>query len=259
LRPGRGAEARDDLRQRITTGHYQPGDRLPRLVDLMATYNIKSRAVMDRILRDLVGEGLLTVIQGSGIYVRRRHLVRRDLVAGIRLEYRRALVGDTSEGLFEAMTGTDNPHVQPSYARIDAPLRVADLLGIEPDAPVLERTFRYLIDGTPHQVARSYLPTALAAQAGLTGPDVEQRGTSTMAQLHAAGITIGRVHIDIETRMPTADETAALAVPPGTPVYEHWRCMYRPGETVPVEVSTSIVPGDRIAYVLDIDLTGGDQ
>jgi GntR family transcriptional regulator len=259
LRPGRGAEARNDLRQRITTGHYRPGDRLPRLVDLMATYSIKSRAVMDRILRDLVAEGLLTVIQGSGIYVRRRQHVRRDLVANIRLEHQRALADDADGGLFEAMTGIDNPNVQPSYARIGAPLRVADLLGIEPGAPVLERTFKYFIDDTPHQVARSYLPAALAEQAGLTGPHVERPGTSTMTQLHAAGIAIGRVHIDIETRMPTADETAALAVPPGTPVYEHWRCMYRPDDTTPVEVSTSIVPGDRIAYVLDIDLTGGDQ
>lgn len=259
MKPGRGAEARDDLRQRITTGHYRPGDQLPRLVDLMDTYNIRSRAVMDRILRDLVAEGLLTVIQGSGIYVRRRQHVRRDLVAGIRLEHQRALAGDADGGLFEAMTGTDNLNVQPSYARIGAPDRVADLLGIPAGAPVLERTFKYYIDGTPHQIARSYLPTDLAEQAGLTGPHVEQPGASTMTQLHTAGITIGKVHIDIETRMPTADETAALAVPPGTPVYEHWRCMYRPGETTPVEVSTSIVPGDRIAYVLDIDLTGGDQ
>lgn len=262
LKPGKGAEARNDLRQRITTGHYRPGDRLPRLVDLMATYNIRSRAVMDRILRDLVAEGLLTVIQGSGIYVRRRHLVRRDLVAGIRLEYRRAMAAaGTGEGLFEAMTGTDTDalNVTADYAWLGAPHRVAGLLGIPVGAPVLERTFAYSIEGTPHQIARSYLPVDLAAKAGLTSRAVEVKGTSTMAQLHAAGITIGKVHITLETRMPTADETAQLAVSPGTPVYEHWRCMYRPGDTTPVEVSTAIVPGDRIAYVLDIDLAGGEQ
>lgn len=258
MKPGsRATEVANDLRERIAAGEYQPGDRLPRLVDLMDAYGIKSRAVMDRMLRVLVAEGLITVIQGSGIYVRKRHLVRRDLVAGLRLEYLRALSGDSSEGIFEAMTGAHGLHVDPHYAWIGAPERIADLLNIPVGAPVLERTFTYTIGGTPHQIARSYLPVDLAAKAGLTSDKEERRGTSTMAQLYAAGIPIGRARIDIQTRMPTKDETDQLAIPPGTPVYEHWRCMYQRGASTPVEVSTAIVPGDRVAYVLNVDLTEG--
>lgn len=262
-RDAKGTDARDDLRRRITAGEYRPGERLPRMVDLMATYGIRSRAIMNRALQDLVAEGLLTVVHGSGIYVRRRHLVRRDLVAGIRLEYRRAAFGAASgTGLFEAMTDTESDRVSvaASYERIGAPRRAADLLQIPTGAPVLQRTFVYRIDDVPHQIARSYLPAGLADEVGLTGPEIEQTGTSTMAQLHAAGITIGKVQIVIETRMPTADETAALAIPPATPVYEHWRRMYPRGhQDIPVEVSTAVVPGDRIAYVLNIDLTEGPR
>jgi GntR family transcriptional regulator len=76
-----------------------------------------------------------------------------------------------------------------------------------------------------------------------------------MAQLHSGGIDVDRVSLTLETRMPTENETDELAIPPGTPVYEHWRVMHSNGE--PVEVSTAVVPGDRVAYTLDVPLTGG--
>jgi GntR family transcriptional regulator len=155
------------------------------------------------------------------------------------------------------MTGTqaDDLSVTTDYQETGAPESVARLLGVEPGTVVLVRTFRYAIAGTPHQVARSYLPATTAHRAGLTAPESERPGIGTIAQLLMAGIAVGRINITLETRMPSADETAALAIPPGTPIYEHWRVMYRQGEpTTPVEVSTAIVPGDRVAYVLDFDL-----
>jgi GntR family transcriptional regulator len=99
------------------------------------------------------------------------------------------------------------------------------------------------------------MPAETADRAGLTSPESERPGIGTIAQLLTAGITVGRVHITLETRMPSARETAELDVAPGTPVYEHWRVMHQQGkDAVPAEVSTTVVPGDRIAYVLDVDL-----
>jgi GntR family transcriptional regulator len=223
----------------------------------METYDVRSRSALDRAIRELEAEGLVTVVHGSGIYVRRRHVVRRDLVAGIKLEYQRAKAGIVAGGMFEAMTGTpaEDLTIDIEYERTGAPERVAGMLGVDAGAPVLVRTFRYRIDGTPHQVARSYLPVETADRAGLTSPESERPGVGTIAQLLAAGIAVGRVHITLETRMPSAQETAELDVAPGTPVYEHWRVMHQQGKDgVPAEVSTTVVPGDRIAYVLDIDL-----
>jgi GntR family transcriptional regulator len=225
----------------------------------MATYGIRSKSVLDRALRDLESEGLLTLRQGSGIYVRKRRVVTRDLVAGLRLEHQRAMTGTIAGGLFEAMTGTeaDDLSVTTEYARIGAPDRVARALGVAPGTPVLERTFWYVIGGEPHQVARSYLPVETADRAGLISPASERPGVGTMAQLHQAGITVGLVKSVIETRMPSTEEASRLAIHPGTPVYEHWRVMYRQdAPAVPVEVSTAIVPGDRIAYVVEVNLGG---
>ncbi|MFI6069944.1 GntR family transcriptional regulator [Micromonospora sp. NPDC051227] len=246
-------EVENDLRRRVENGEFQPGTRLPRLADLMAEYGMKSRSAMDRALRALVAEGLLTIRQGSGIYVRQRHVVQRDFIAGLRMEYAQAIRDEVTEGgLFEAMTGTKT-EVSTSYELIDADSRVAELLKIEAGTPLLMRTFRYTINGLTHQVSRSMMSTDLAQAAGLSSPSSERPGVGTIMQLRRAGRTPNRAQIMLETRMPSTVERDQLDVGRGTPIYEHWRVLSQDGE--PLEVSTALVPGDRVAYVLNVDLT----
>ena len=241
------------LRSLIADGIYAPGERIPTVQELMITYEVKSRATLDRALRDLESEGLITRRHGSGMFVRERGPITRDLIAGLKLEHRRAAQGDTDGGLFEAMTAT-KVDVAVEYAEIPAPKRAAEALGLPASTEVLKRRFRYVgaEDGRPHQVTRSYLPLGTARAANLTGPESEVPGTGTMAQLRQAGIGIDRVRLHLESRMPTAGETADLEIPPGTPVFELWRTMFS-GDTA-AEVSVGVVPGDRIAYVLNVDL-----
>lgn len=250
---GAATEVEQDLRRRIESGEFRPGSQLPKLTDLMAHYGVRSRGVMDRAIRTLVGDGLLVSRQGSGIYVRKRHVVRRDLIAGLHLEYDRAIRDEVAKGgLFEAMTGANDLDVSISYELVDAADRVAELLSVQPGTPLLARSFRYTIAGRPHQLTRSFMTTELAQRAGLSSPGSERPGIGTIAQLRKAGSTPDHVSINLETRMPTADERDQLAISRGTPVYEHWRVMSKDG--TPVEVSTAIVPGDRVAYVLNVDL-----
>ncbi|MFI7074922.1 GntR family transcriptional regulator [Micromonospora sediminicola] len=243
----------DDLRKQIHEGKYQPGDRLPRVAELMATYDTRSRATLDRALQKLVAEGLLTVVHGSGIYVRRRQVVRRDLLAGVRMEYEAARRGaEVQAGLFEAMTGTD-AKVDVTYEHAFAPEHIARLLDVDVECRLLVRTFRYVVEGNPHQVARSYLPAETAQRIGLSSADDERPGVGTIAHLIAGGIAVDRAELAFESRVPTAAEAADLAIPGGTSVFEHWRTLYRGCE--PVEVSTAIVPGDRVAYKISVNFT----
>jgi len=242
-----------DLRRRIEAGEFAPGDRLPKLVDLMAEYSVKSRSAMDRALRTLASEGLLTIRQGSGIYVTKRHVVHRDLVANLRIEHERAVRGEVPDhGLFETNTGVGDVEVTTSYELVNASPAVAERLQVAAGTPLLARTFKFAIAGLPHQVARSFMTTDLAQRAGLTSPQSERLGVGTMMQLKEAGVLPDRVQLRLEARMATPDEREALAIGPGTPVFEHWRVMSRQG--VPVEVSTAIVAGDRVGYDLNIEL-----
>ena len=253
MKSNKTAEIREDLRRRIKAGEYQPGDRLPSLTELATAYGATSRSAPTRAVKDLVNQGLLTMVHGKGIFVRSRVVVSRDLVAGLRMEYFAAVHGREVEGgLFEAMTGTKTD-VAVGYDWMEASEQVAQALDLTPGDEVLRRTFEYIVDGVPHQIARSYLAAATARQAGLTSKDCERKGVGSIAHLHAAaGITVDRGRLRIETRAPTAEESHQLAIPGGTPVFETSRVLFRVDE--PVELMTSIIPGDRIGYVFDVDL-----
>lgn len=66
----------DDLRTAITTGHYQPGDTLPKLSDLMAQYDISKTTVAEAIAL-LEAEGLVEAVRRRGTIVRARPTPRR--------------------------------------------------------------------------------------------------------------------------------------------------------------------------------------
>src|SRR2546423_1241805 len=99
----------------------------------MIQYDVRSRAAVDRALRDLENEGLLTRKHGSGIEVRRQRVLHRNLVWHIRLEWAAAMAGQVVDGgLFEKMTGTEPDALEVhdvTYERAPAPARAAELLG----------------------------------------------------------------------------------------------------------------------------------
>lgn len=255
MRPeGKGPEIAAKLRRQISDGTLQPGDKLPPVRQLMASYGVKSYSVIHQVIRDLTAEGLLSSRHRDGVYVREarpRHLFR-NLVAGLRIEYDRAHAGNDDNGLFEAATGADDVTVDTVYDWIPAPERAAEALQIEPGTKILKRVFRYTVDGLPHQRTTSYMTLEVADASGLTSADVERPGRGTIAQLLDGGVEVDQAYVLLGTRPPTAAEAADLSIPPGTSVYEHFRTMYAAGR--PVEFSTSIVPGDRVAYVFDINL-----
>lgn len=247
------------LRERIDTGAYLDG-RLPTVRELIAEFGV-AKGTMDTVLARLEAAGALIRVHGSGLYVRQRIVVERNLLGDVLTEYRLAAAGRAGEaGLFEQVTGHDVV-VQVSYDRQPADPRVAAMLQIDVGAPVLQRTFRFVLSGvapaSPHQLAYGWMPAELADKAGLTDPAAEQPGVGTMAQLISAGVTLGLATRRVEARMPTPAETAELAIPPGTPVFELqrrlWQAKPRP---VPVEFGLQVVPADRVAYVLDVDLQG---
>ncbi len=246
-------EVQEDLRRRIEAGEWGPGDRLPKLTELMAHYNVTSRSAMDRALRTLAADGLLQMRQGSGIYVLKRHVVHRNLIANLVMEHERAVRQDVDGGgLFEAMTGTSEVRVTTSYELVNAQDRVAELLAVEGGTALLARRFRYEIGGVPHQVSRSFMTTEVAQLAGLTSPESERPGVGTIMQLRRAGHAPDLVRISLEARMATPEERTTLAIGPGTPVIEHWRVMSHRG--IPVEVSTAIVPSSRVGYDFEVQL-----
>jgi GntR family transcriptional regulator len=57
------------LRQRIESGAYAPGQRLPSIADLVQTYGI-ARTTAGKALRLLTDEGLAEMSPGMGVFVK---------------------------------------------------------------------------------------------------------------------------------------------------------------------------------------------
>jgi DNA-binding GntR family transcriptional regulator len=60
-----------DLRAKIESGRWQPGDRLPTLADLQVEYGVAKGTIQNAIAQ-LRADGMVTSRRGGGIYVAAR-------------------------------------------------------------------------------------------------------------------------------------------------------------------------------------------
>ena len=130
----------------------------------------------------------------------------------------------------------------------DAPSHVALLLELSEDERVIVRTRRYVLDGKPVLVSRSYLPAKLVTGSPITQPDTGPGGT--YARLRDLGYGPSRFREDLRARMPEPSEIQELELAAGTPVVEIIRTAYTDdGRAVEVNEMTA----DASAYVFRYD------
>ncbi|NEW42522.1 GntR family transcriptional regulator [Nocardia cyriacigeorgica] len=230
------------LRSRVAAGEWRPGERLPPMRQLADEYGAGSHMPVNRAVMALVSEGVLTtdpVAPRRGVRVRSTQVLTRDLFGN-----------SSMPATFEAETGADGVEVSVSYDWISATEDLAQMLRVAEGTELLARTFRYTLDGTPHQIAREYMRADLARECGLTGPDAEVPGRNTAMWLERAGIHLYREHLVLQTRNPTAEEREALAVPVGVPVYEKVLTTFDE-ENSPLDARRILVVADRIIYTAD--------
>lgn len=247
--PGKGEprylQIAADLRASITSGQRGPGSRLPGENDLMTTYQV-ARETARKALAQLINEGIATPRRGAGVYVREYRPVIRNGIArlsGSTWPDGKPIWGEEAEG-----RSLDVDNVQVSED--DAPGRAAVLLGLADGERVIVRDRRYLLDGKPVLLARSYLPASLARGTQIAQPDTGPGGT--YARLADLGHPPVRFREDLRARMPEPGEVSSLDLAPGTPVVEVIRIAYA-SDGQPVEVSEMIA--DASAYVFRYDFT----
>ncbi len=75
-----------DLKQRIASGEFTPGDQLPTIADLMTHYRVPGLNTVRQAQQLLVDEGLIETRQGVGTFVLRAHPLPRqvDVLAELR-------------------------------------------------------------------------------------------------------------------------------------------------------------------------------
>jgi GntR family transcriptional regulator len=133
---------------------------------------------------------------------------------------------------------------QVEVSEADAPEHVRALLGLEQGAGVVLRSRRYVLDGKPVLLSRSWLPAAIASGTPIARPETGPGGI--YARLADLGHAPARFREDIRSRMPLPAEADRLQIAAGTPVVEICRVAVDADGT-PVEVNE--MTADSSAYV----------
>lgn len=227
------------LREAIDSGGYPPGARLPGENDVMRDHDV-ARATARQALAQLVNWGLAEARKGSGIYVREFRPIVRDGIA--------RLGGSTwpsGVSIWDAETeGRTLAVDQVEVSQTTPPANVRRLLGLPEGAETVLRSRRYVLDGNPVLVSRSWLPAPIVSGTPIAQPDPGPGGV--YARLAEVGHAPARFREDLRSRMPHPEETERLAIAPGTPVVDICRVALTADGT-PIEVNE--MTADSSAYV----------
>lgn len=212
------------VRQHIASGDWKPGDTVPSESALMERFGV-SRMTVNRALRELAAEGLVTRVQGSGTRVAQLHRISSRLV-----------IRDIHEEVLE------RGHVHTTRVLLAAEEKagaaVAESLGLRKGAAVFHTVLVHMENGVPIQFEDRYVNPAAAP--GYLGIDFTQT-SPTLHLLQHAPLT--EASYSIEACLPTAEEAKALGIRRSDP------CLVMMRRTVSganaASVARLLYPGER--------------
>jgi GntR family transcriptional regulator len=221
----------EQLRDRILTGLYQPGDQLPSEHQLMSEFEV-SRITARRAIANLTQQGLVTVRRGKGGFVSSQQKVTYSLSSPLMFldaDIERQGVEITVKTLmFEAVT---------------APLEVQEIL--KSSIAYFQKKV-LLFNGIPGCVDITYI---LPKFGSVYGEDLCQQMTFTTLEQH--GINIEKIDAVIECTQADYETSEQLEVPLGHPLIVYQHTAYTDKECAIVH-GKSISRGDRFCYSVQI-------
>lgn len=215
------------IKGRISSGQWRPGDPVPSEAALMQQFGI-SRMTVNRGLRELAGEGLVTRVQGSGTRVAQLHRISSRLA-----------IRDIHEEVAE------RGHVHTTrvlqVAQEKASAAVAKALGLRAGAAVFHSLLVHLENGVAIQYEDRYVNPAAA-------PDYLRtdftRTSPTLHLLQHAPLT--EASYSIEACLPTVQEAKQLGIRRTEPCLAMMRRTVS-GANV-ASVARLVYPGSRYSF-----------
>ncbi|MEO1680857.1 MAG: phosphonate metabolism transcriptional regulator PhnF [Pseudomonadota bacterium] len=226
----------DALRQDIVNGHFAFGDRLPTEPELALAYDAGRHSVR-RAVSELAKEGLLSVEQGRGTFVK----------SPPRLDY--------NIGRRTRMRPNMHRHgVEPSSTLVDSTCRpaigeAANMLGLTGSDTMLVTRRITRVDGEPMALVTRYHDAARF-------PDITERRAklgSTTATYKSYGIDdYLRERTTIHARLATAEESKQLLQHPDLPVLVVHGLDVLPDRT-PISYGVVIWAAMRVQFTVTLD------
>ena len=215
------------IKAKITTGEWRSGDAVPSEAALQLQFGI-SRMTVNRALRELVVEGLVTRIQGSGTVVAQLNRIVSTLA-----------FRDIHEEIMER--GHEHSAQVILIESLKANASLAQTLRLRTGAKVFHTVLVHCENGVPIQFEDRLVNPAAAP--GYLGVDFEQT-TPTHYLLEHAPLT--EANYSIEASLPTAQEAKCLKVKGSEPCLVMTRCTVS-GVNV-ASLARLVYPGLRYSF-----------
>ncbi|MEU5015540.1 GntR family transcriptional regulator [Streptomyces sp. NPDC021749] len=217
----------DDIRNKISTGRFKAGDRLPSEAQLASHYAV-STATLRGALAALHGEGLVEKVHGKGNFV--RYPLRRITYVGGDLTPRTKPSADSALRVSVRTT-----HLQ-------AHGHLTSLLKVSVSSPLTEFLCLSHQGKSPHSLARIYVPRDLSPTDVPTGSHSCKGVEAKLAELRPP---LAEVQERVSARLPTAEEVATLRISSALAVLAITRVASDITGRV-VEAALLVLPGDRV-------------
>ncbi|MGW2282025.1 GntR family transcriptional regulator [Streptomyces sp. NPDC001770] len=237
----------DALRDRIRSGEWAVGDKLPSRARIAEEYGVGA-SVAQRAMERLTIEGILEGRAGSGTYVRRPRergrMIRTRRPHGTS-PYRAALNAQDHEGKWESR----------SAARTPAPERIAERLDIEPGDLCVVTDYEFLMEGLPVQLSRSWEPMAITGDTPIVLPEMgPHAGIGVVERMRSIGVVIVRAVEIPRPARANQEQANLLGISIGGLITEMERTFYDI-DGRPVETADLVVPDVRweIAYEIAVE------
>jgi GntR family transcriptional regulator, histidine utilization repressor len=215
------------IRGHIASGQWRPGDPVPSEAALMQQFRI-SRMTVNRALRELAAEGLVTRVQGSGTRVAQLHRISSRL---------------TIRDIHEEVAERGHVHATRviSARKEKAGAAVAASLGLRTGAPVFHSVLVHLENGVPIQYEDRYVNPAAAPHY------LETDFTKTSPTLHLLQhAPLTEASYSIEACLPTSEEAKQLGIKRGEPCLVMMRRTVSGGHVA--SVARLLYPGTRYSF-----------
>lgn len=239
-----------DLRRRISSGEWAPGDQIPTIPDLCEAYRVSPTTIRNAIAL-LRGEGLVESNARAGTRVRPRPPVHR--MAADR--YRNTGSPQATPYTRDQGIGWSEYRLDKRFEKVQADQELAALFECEVGERLLARHFIFYDNDQPTQMSTSYVRWSDVAGTPVADPINEPWPGGTRAQMLSLGIRVTRVTESFTAAMPTEVEAAVLRIGAGTPVLRYTRRHIADTGRI-VEVAHPIVRrGDTtvVDFVIDLD------
>lgn len=229
-----------EFRAQIQSGALTPGTFLPSEAALMEERGL-ARSTVRQAYDLLKAEGLAASRQGKGVYV----LDPKKIVRNAQKRLSRD-VWESGRSIWSVDLENRNPEVEVEVAADEpAPEHIADMLGTD---RVCRRRRVFSLDDRPLQLATSYLPADLAAEAGVNQVNTGPGGS--YARLAEAGRRPVEATERLRARIAMPDEAEALGLGAGASVILIERTV-RDEAGVVLEVNEMTL--DAAKYILEYD------